>query len=227
VNVLPFAVVHLCAGLRRESCVCLPVVDPSFHATLPQQISDYFNKTPDLNLAATSLLALLGPQHPRSALCSFRHLYKTRHRANTSPIAANKMVQYKPEGGYPVTSDIHHNSYWKLGSYQLPMGYVGRPLTTAEWMGRDQRSLLRYRDYSLPELLRFLDTRQIRRPYLIGTAGKAVVMSILENADDRAIFMRFLELPAELRVKIYKYHLDDIAFNVSSSLHQPPITLAS
>lgn len=137
------------------------------------------------------------------------------------------MVQYKPKIGYSVPNQIHHNSYWKLGTYQIPTSYDGRPLTTPEWIGRDQRGLLRYREYSLDELLGFLDERGIRRPCLVGTAGKAVVMAELESEDENAIFPRFLELPAELRVRIYRFHLNDIAFNVEAKVHQPPLTLTS
>lgn len=40
-------------------------------------------------------------------------------------------------------------------------------------------------------------------------------------------FPRFLDLPAELRVRIYEYHLEEMMLQTDSIVHQPPICLAS
>jgi hypothetical protein len=56
-------------------------------------------------------------------------------------------------------------------------------------------------------------------------AKKAAYITVLHEADDTAVFDKFLELPPEVRTIVYKKHYED--FPDLSLPHQPPLTLAS
>lgn len=149
------------------------------------------------------------------------------------------MVQIKPQvgpHGTVIRANIHHNSDWKLGSYGswkssrygtviLPTQYS--PPNTDQQAIRDERGLLRYESCSLDELLRFMKDRHIPELYTGDHLTKAIAVIVLGRADEEAQYTLFLDLPAELRLRIYEIHLQDVASNVSASVHQPPVTLVS
>lgn len=89
-------------------------------------------------------------------------------------------------------------------------------------VGRYERGLLSYLRCDMEELRTFCKARNIK------SKARSVqgVVEVLEQADDSAVFPRFLDLPPEIRNAIYEFHFRD--FHGMAAKHvQPPLTLAS
>lgn len=104
-----------------------------------------------------------------------------------------------------------------------------------ELVRRVDRGLLIYDNCDTSELRNFADARAIQCPQIRKPAKMAMV-ALLERADDDAQFTRMLDLPPELRVRIYEYYFAGLScyfgFGQDSGSapfrhKQPPITLAS
>jgi hypothetical protein len=157
------------------------------------------------------------------------------------------MVHFKRDGGLDVSKEVPNECgyrkgrYWKLGfytdttprqveeylaahGYQCPKNANKDKLRDA--VGRCQRGLLSYEKYSADELRGFCMARKISLPSKRMTVPRLALM--LENADDDvdATFPRFMELPAELRNRVYELHFRDYD-EISTEYDQPPITEAS
>lgn len=147
------------------------------------------------------------------------------------------MVRYKSmpnQRRYGVpTSD----TYWRLGfdtnrtikqlkdfldarDYQYALSASKTELVKA--VGRCQRGLLSYRKCSTDELRAFCHVRALSIP--ARSTKVARLSSVLEAADEEATFTRFLDLPVELRVKVYELHFRDFD-RITRRHRQPPITL--
>lgn len=147
------------------------------------------------------------------------------------------MVHYKPFRGRKAKTDTdRRNTYWMLGfynktayelrvileeyGYQYPSSATKAVLMEA--VGRCQRGLLCYKNCSITELRAFCDARSLTVPSNSTTVSR--LSRVLEIADDDATFPRFLDLPVELRVKIYELHFLDYA-KMQTRHRQPPLTL--
>lgn len=98
---------------------------------------------------------------------------------------------------------------------------------------RVQRGLLVFDKYSLTELERICVRRHHKLPDSLSkgkVAARKEIALHLETHDINNTFDKFLDLPAELRVMIYKCHLQDLEANAENPNHlwaQPPITKVS
>lgn len=152
------------------------------------------------------------------------------------------MVYYKPVrkdlSADPYDRKYQKDTYWMLGfylersatelkDYLKRHGYRNRYNTGStkavllDAVGRYQRGLLSYDQYSTEKLREFCHARALPTPKAARTFKLA---RILEEADDTATFPRFLELPAELRTKIYELHFSDYD-EITFPHRQPPLTL--
>ncbi|PPJ60619.1 hypothetical protein CBER1_03623 [Cercospora berteroae] len=95
---------------------------------------------------------------------------------------------------------------------------------------RVQRGLLVFDKYSFTELERICVQKHYRLPDGLPqrkVAARKELAQYLEAHDTHNTFDRFLDLPAELRVMIYKFHLHDLEATAENPEHlwaQPPIT---
>lgn len=149
------------------------------------------------------------------------------------------------------------NTYWKIPKYYFTNQYSGvapserkrmavryleernikvsRETTLerlADLVSRFERGCLNYTSYDANTLEGFAAARSLQ-DYGNGRLSKKALIGVLEHADDNARFERMLELPAELRVRIYEYYC--LALGHSFALgpgyvplehRQPPLTLA-
>lgn len=92
---------------------------------------------------------------------------------------------------------------------------------------RAERGLLIYDPCSTEDLRGFAQSRHLDLPTKIppGRAGKAVLIALLEDADEKATFP-LEKLPTELRLAVYGSYLEDLKFE-NTSPTQPPITQIS
>lgn len=98
-------------------------------------------------------------------------------------------------------------------------------------ISRSERGLLHYASHDAKVLKDFAAARLLERPKNGRLTTKALI-GMLEQADDDARFTRMLELPAELRVRIYEYYCLDLGQcfaagpgYVPFQHRQPPLTL--
>lgn len=151
------------------------------------------------------------------------------------------MVQYKPvlarHKKEPYDRGYRCDTYWMLGSYinrtvrelkeylaahdyRYSKGATKAVLIDAA--GRCQRGLLSYERYDITELRTFRQVRNISPRSRPKTAPQ--LARLLEKADDEATFPRFLELPPELRNRVYEFHFRDYD-EISTRHRQPPLTM--
>lgn len=90
---------------------------------------------------------------------------------------------------------------------------------------RAQRGLPRYHRFRLNELQLFCITRGLKTT-TDNPGTKAQLIQLLQHADDTSTFPHFLDIPPELRVQIYTFHLQDL--DPEDALPtQPPVTKVS
>lgn len=155
------------------------------------------------------------------------------------------MVQYsKYSSAYYRTPDLVNKDYWKLDNTEnndqtqllqrlQARGIACTPTSNqhgdrdrlAHLYSRAQRGLPFYDDMSYHELHRFCQSRRIKLPLDDERHDRNRLQSILEQADEDATFDRFLDLPPELRVRIYEMHKASLDFGDFSVA--PPITSVS
>lgn len=89
---------------------------------------------------------------------------------------------------------------------------------------RRERGLLDYWEKcDVEELRAFVRVRGLGNPSK--RLSKTKLVKWLQVADDQRVFGRFMDLPAELRVSIYRMHLDNL--QKPDRAAQPPITKVS
>lgn len=71
---------------------------------------------------------------------------------------------------------------------------------------RAERGLISYDKCRVHELKHFVKSRRLRDNTAAPTKKRQPV-ALLENADDTITFDRFMELPPELRLRVYDYHI--------------------
>lgn len=150
------------------------------------------------------------------------------------------------------------NTYWKIPKYwftdeysdltctpserkRIAVTYLEKrdikvpPKTTLEQLAnlisRFERGLLNYASYDAKTLREFAAARSLQCSRK-GRLSQKAIIGVLEHADDNARFERMLELPAELRVRIYEYYCLDLGQRFALGLgivplehRQPPLTL--
>jgi hypothetical protein len=157
------------------------------------------------------------------------------------------MVQFKRDGGLDVGKEepyergYRKDRYWKLGfytnkttlelreylaahRYQCPQNANKKTLMDA--VGRCQRGLLSYEKSSADELRGFCLARKLSSPSeRMQDLQVPCLVDMLEKADDKVegTFSRFMELPAELRNRIYELHFRDYD-EIPTEHNPPPIT---
>ena len=149
------------------------------------------------------------------------------------------MVQHRPSCGsyssrfgYPPTL---HSDHWKLPHcVGMRTEDVKRKLETRrfycpsstersrliELFDRANRGFMSYDGCSVTELRSFANDRQLDLD--ISGTTKEELVQLLDQADEEATFDHFLDLPAELRARIYTFHI--IGFDAMHSPTPPPIT---
>lgn len=95
---------------------------------------------------------------------------------------------------------------------------------------RVQQGLLVFDKYSFTELERICVRKHYKLPDNLPkgkVAARKELTQYLEARDTHNTFDKFLDLPAELRVMVYKFHLHDLEATAENPEHlwaQPPIT---
>jgi hypothetical protein len=157
------------------------------------------------------------------------------------------MVQFKRDSDLDVGKEEPYergyckDRYWKLGfytnkttlelqEYLAAHGYQrtknANKKKLMDAVGRCQRGLLSYAKFSADELRGFCFARKLSLPSERMQDLKVPhLVDMLEHADDdvEATFPRFMELPAELRNRIYELHFQDYD-EISTEHDLPPIT---
>ena len=146
--------------------------------------------------------------------------------------ALDNMVQYLEVG-----DSVEPNAYWKLRRrYRRNTSAIKDFLDNHNFycprnaskehklylVDRFDRGLLSYGGYRQKDLEAFAKDRGLAIPR---KGSKAQLIDALEDADDHTTFVRFMELPAELRTTIYELHLRTL--EVPQRACQPPICLVS
>ena len=154
------------------------------------------------------------------------------------------MVQYRPRDTPPTDSRLHpkHKWYWKLEHYDEDHSrhWMQNRLQERDFyfktssvktrliklLSRSERGLLSYDKCSAVELRIFCSSRLLR---LHGKERKQQLIYLLEDEvedeDEEATFEQFLELPSELRTRIYSFHFQE--FEDFKRPVPPPITEVS
>lgn len=138
------------------------------------------------------------------------------------------MVQYQRFD----KNEALHDDYWKLRSNgtfsrsELHLrlgerGFVYSPNAPnkrlRELLSRVERGLLCYDGCHTSELLRFCRDRGLKQT----SNAKATVIQTLEEADEAFTFSRFMDLPSELRVRVYTVFFRGL--NLPTCPRPPPI----
>lgn len=90
-------------------------------------------------------------------------------------------------------------------------------------MQRCERGLLSYDLYSFEQLRQFAEDRGI---WVVSSSNKKDVVQFLERADDSLKFDKILELPAELRNRIYTAYYEALGV-LPQKFTQPPLCTVS
>ena len=154
-------------------------------------------------------------------------------RKNIKTLSSHsKMVLYSKD-------DDIHNDYWKIQNWSsldratLRYGLIKHgyhcptrteTLRLVEMASRAERGLLPYGACTLRELQSFIVQRGLLTPE-VRKPGMWQLTTVLETADDEAVFDRFVDLPPELRAHIYTLHFDSLPALEDPA--QPPITRVS
>ncbi|KAK4496620.1 hypothetical protein PRZ48_012600 [Zasmidium cellare] len=141
-----------------------------------------------------------------------------------------------------MLSEIHrYNHYWRLSNWNCKkkadlMEHVqsqGRHTTRymlkwqlIEKQNLTDRGLLPYENpaITLEELQRFIRDRRLQPPN--DPPSRADCIAVLEKADESQTFDRFLDLPPELRERIYGMYMAEFPRTLTFPT-QPPLTLTS
>ncbi|KAK4549782.1 hypothetical protein LTR36_005083 [Oleoguttula mirabilis] len=147
------------------------------------------------------------------------------------------MVQYAARAASHKAYNVHED-YWKLSnSDDLSHDQVTTALTSLGYtfstsvpdarlkqlLSRAERSLISYEKCDREELAGFCTSRKLT---FTGEDDVTPLLKILEHADEGAKFVRFTELPAEMRVRIYGLHFETLGTAFEAPV-QPPIAKAS
>lgn len=87
---------------------------------------------------------------------------------------------------------------------------------------RCQRKFMSYELLDLPKLQLCIAQRGLSFPAKKDTL--ASLKAMLEHVDEKATFLRFLDLQPELRLQIYNHHFNSFAGTPANVISQPPIT---
>lgn len=149
------------------------------------------------------------------------------------------MVQYQPEEYLHGAATYTAQHYWKLKNPDLleasrlrdrienSVSLEGRRWTRARLKKMHDRlecGLLLYENCSTEELQSYCLARGIKMATKLSSDSEQL-MRALERADNGVVFDKFLDLPPELRVRIYKHHV--AFFAIGPSLSPPPIAYTS
>lgn len=103
-----------------------------------------------------------------------------------------------------------------------------KPRRLVAILHRSDRGLLNYETCHSEDLKTFVQQRHLTAADEQGVLRldtKRKLVTLLEQVDEDTTFPRLLELPAELRDRIYELHITDIVTNVDGASNQPPLTL--
>ena len=104
-----------------------------------------------------------------------------------------------------------------LRAQHIPVGQRALKPTLLAQHIRWQRGLPDYEKCSLPELRTLASNRGLfNMPGIRKPQRKAGFVARLEEADDGETFTRFLDLPAELRLRIYEFHFHSFETDVKA-----------
>lgn len=117
--------------------------------------------------------------------------------------------------GYEHFKIIHLKVYLEQAGYHVKASSNRKQLVDA--LVRWQRGLLSYDACSSKELKTFCSQRNVK---VSKKPLKKELVDCLEDEDEMATFDRFLDLPPELRNRIYSLHFDSI--DTPLNLPQPP-----
>ncbi|GIZ44250.1 hypothetical protein CKM354_000745400 [Cercospora kikuchii] len=139
--------------------------------------------------------------------------------------------------GLKTPSAPHYDKYWGLNTYQNTQrttllqdlerkGFTFRAdvrkAELVEVQQRLDRGLLHYEDKRITnaQLSSFIQNRQLSKP--VASTRKAMI-SVLLGADEALHFDKFVDLPPELRERIYQFHISSLPERLFCPT-QPPIT---
>ncbi|CZT17395.1 uncharacterized protein RCC_03229 [Ramularia collo-cygni] len=154
-------------------------------------------------------------------------------------LAAPPMFFDTTKPNYTTTISIRP-AYWKL----IPYASLPRPQGTAsalkirlralgvyvkisatakrceKLLHRFERGLLAYEDLSTSQLTIFAHDRGL--PCQPEANQHTQLVKLLEKADDEQKFEKFLDLPAELRLMVYEFHLGSLEVPTWGNRVRPP-----
>lgn len=147
------------------------------------------------------------------------------------------LPDHRSESKSPIPGESKERARWLLLKRGIPAPERNKVTLNRlrTLLNRSERGLLYYDKYSIEELKSFVDGRSLTYPKR-SRRTKNSVIAMLEAADDEPRFEKMLDLPAELRVRIYELYFANFGQIVESDdgrgmvplyYHQPPITTAS
>ena len=118
-------------------------------------------------------------------------------------------------GGFPtrywkLACPVHTSSTSARAMMEAMNFYCPESASNARIMQllrRAERGLTSFDRYQLAELKKFIEARGLsdgKEKYK--TVKKATLIALLERVDEESVFSRFMDLPPELRLRVYEHH---------------------
>jgi len=133
-------------------------------------------------------------------------------------------VYWRLNRGREIRSGMKHLHWTLKAANYKPRAHITKS-ALIELLVHHEKGLLCYDECSDRELKKFVRDRNIARTE--ETTDRLSLVSMLQADDASRAFHRFSDLPAELRVRIYEFHIADFADTTLYFPVQPPITWAS
>jgi len=186
-----------------------------------------------------ALLSRLSFSRPHSVSCSipaYSSLHSTNgHPAGRPPTGSSGPSTPPPRPCSDATSQPKASTSTATNARSVstptsPCSHLGgkadlRPCISGveDLVQRCERGLLSYDAYSVEELTKFAEDRGY---YVVPPSTKKELVQLLEKADDDIKFEKVLELPAELRNRIYGAYFEALGV-LPQKLTQPPLCSVS
>lgn len=140
---------------------------------------------------------------------------------------------------FRLASELKHDGYWQLREYNFPRHKVkeikdelekrnypipnsfARP-QALENLYRSDRGLLSYYGMTAGQLRKIIKARKIECNERLGDRRRLLIR-MLQAEDDDPKFQRFLNLPPELRNRVYEFYYADLTQPIYAP-SQPPLT---
>ncbi|SMR64016.1 unnamed protein product [Zymoseptoria tritici ST99CH_3D1] len=119
---------------------------------------------------------------------------------------------------YGFASVVHMKRFLQSVGYHCNTSHTKSKMTAL--LARYEQDFLSYSKCTIRELKSFV----VQRDLAIESHRKSSMIQSLEEADDNITFDKFLDLPPEVRERIYGNHLDSLNLKGLVNALPPPIT---